>query len=417
MRPRYLALLPGLLLVACATPADPPAPAASASSTQTPPEPEASAETNAEPTAPPTASIAVEPPPPPKKKCVPPDMGGPRQKGFRVAGTTIVGGAISEDACKLVVWSNLGELLFFDVEQSKLLARLRPGTQPVPAGFIDDQRIAYCGDDEHLSTWDGRSPPVHIATLEPKSPAFACRALMVDPKSKLIAVLAHSAVPTGYGDYTNYGYGYDYYSSFGAREGTVTVFDYEGHAVAKRPKVGVVAPAFAGGWYTAADYNAGLQSRRFYDMHDVSVAPVETWPEGAVFPLLGRGPETFETYSAIGLHSTTPGGKAPEIPRKHGMSMAGAFSPDQAFAVIAYRPDRAGADGGIAFFDPAFKGELGYTPKVSATGFALTPDGAIVVAFDGLNARFLEAPTGKVLGVITAGMPSPDYGYGYGYGL
>ncbi|MFO0619509.1 MAG: hypothetical protein U0414_43380 [Polyangiaceae bacterium] len=347
-------------------------------------------------------AYVAPPPPPPKKTCVPPDMGHAPARGFRAAGTTIVGGAVSSDGCRLVVWSNLGELLFFDVEQAKTLARLRPGANAVPAGFIDDERIVYCGDDEHLSVWDGRSPPKHIATLDPPN-LSSCRALVVDRENGKVAVVGKQD-EWGY-TYPNYGYG-------ATREGTVTVYDFEGHVVAKRPKVGAIAPTFAGGWYSAIDYNVDLQIRRFYDWRDPEAKPLETWPEGAAFPLYGKGPNTFEVYSALVLHNFAPGGRAPDMPRAHGMSIAGAFSPDASTAVVSYRPDREGTDGGVSFFDPTFTRELGHTATISATTFAWRDDGKVVVAFDGVNARFIEAPTGKPLGVITAGLP-PIASYGF----
>lgn len=399
-RTRHLALISGLALVACAPDqAPPPAPSAPV---EAPPVEEVAVEPF-EDLGPSPEAYVEPPPPPPKKTCVPPDMGHAPSKGFRAAGTTIVGGAVSSDGCRLVVWSNLGELLFFDVEQAKTLARLRPGANPVPAGFIDDERIVYCGDDEHLSVWDGRSPPKHIATLDPPSASYSCRALLVDKENGKVAVVSHA----NEWDYSYYSYGYG-----GAREGTVTVYDFEGHVVAKRPKVGAIAPSFAGGWYSAIDFNVDLQIRRFYDWRDPEAKPLETWPEGASFPNYGKGPDTFEVYSALVLHNFVPGGKAPEMPRKHGMSIAGAFAPDQSSVAVSYRPDREGSDGGVAFFDPTFTKELGHAPKISATAFAWTHDGKVVVAFDGLHARFLEAPTGKPLGVITAGLPPMDY-YGY----
>lgn len=401
-RTPHLVLITGLALAACA-PDPAPSPAPTASEDAPPPEPVAVEPV--EDLGPGPEAYVAPPPPPPKKTCVPPDMGHTPARGFRAAGTTIVGGAVSSDGCKLVVWSNLGELLFFDVENAKTLARLRPGAQPVPAAFIDDERIVYCGDDEHLSTWDGRSPPKHIATLDPPRASYSCHGLWFDPTTKRVALLA-------YDPGLNPAYDYGSPWGYGTRAGRVTVYDLDGNIVGQRDKVGTIGASFGGAWFTSVDYNADLQIRRFYDWRDPASKPLDTWPEGAAFPLYGRGPDTFEIYAALVLHNFAPGGKAPEMPRQHGMSIAGAFSPDASVAVVSYRADREGTDGGVSFFDPTFTKELGHSPKISATTFAWTDDGKVVVAFDGVNARFLEAPTGKPLGVITAGLPPVDYSSG-----
>lgn len=360
----------------------------------------------------PSIELAMpEPPPaPPKKRCAPPDMGGPRRNGFRSPQVGILGGTVSSDGCYLALWNQLGELLYFDVEASKLLARVRPaGGRAIPAGFIDERRVAFCGDNEQLHLWDGRSPPVDIAKLDPARPPYGCRELFVDQEAKRIAVLGY---PEGAnGAYTYFGCGGGgWYDAYAPRPGQLVVYDYQGNVVAKRANLGVNQAAFRGEWFTAIDLNVDLQRRRFYSLRDVEAEPVETWPETAAFPNLGRGPDTFESYGALVLHNFRPGEKPLEIPRKRGIPMTGAYAPEQKHVAIAYRADREGARTGVAIFDPSFTTEIAFVPDVTPSGFVWASDGDTLVAFEGLHARYIDASSGKPLGVITAGVPPTDSG-------
>lgn len=403
MRRSLLASIVGLALTACVereAPPPPPSndPVAASSSAAPPLEPVVDLGPAPEPAMPEPAA------PLPRKKCVPPDMGGPRQNGFLSPQVGILGGTVSSDGCYLALWNQLGELLYFDVEASKLLARVRPsGGRAIPAGFIDDKRVAFCGDNEQLHLWDGRSPPVDIAKLDPARPPYGCRELFVDQEAKRIAVLGYPGGANG--SYQSYGGCGGWYGDYAPRPGQLVVYDYAGNVVAKRPNVGVKEAAFAGEWFTAIDMNFDLQKRRFYSLRDLEAAPVETWPETASFPNLGRGPDTFEVYGALVLHNFRPGERPLEIPRKRGIPLLGAYAPDQRHVAIAYRADRVGAQTGVAIFDSTFTTEIAFVPGVTPSSFVWASGGETLVAFEGLHARYIEASTGKPLGVITAGVP------------
>lgn len=340
-------------------------------------------------------------PPVVARRCAPPKVRATRPPAFRMA-SPIIGGAVSNNGCRLAVWNASGELLLFDVEADKLLARIRPGPGAVPAVFVDDARIAFCGDDQHLRLWDGRTAPVAIAELFGSTPTSACRALLVDPETKRLAVVANEGpTPRNRNDLVRKEPG-----NWGGLSATVSVYDLEGHLLGRRANVGAVLPAFAGGWFTSVHYPSRDPVRSFYDWSDDRAAPTLGWPTGAVFPGLGPGPIAFEREDVAALASFAPGAKPPALPKKRGVPYVGAFSP-RGVAALAYASSRS-AGAGISLFDAAFTKELAFVADVAGEGILWTHDGETLVVLERETVRFYDAD-GDALGVVAVGVPPLEF--------
>lgn len=335
--------------------------------------------------------------PSPPKRCAPPQAKTARGPVFRMP-SPIAGGAMSNDGCRLAVWNASGELVLIDVEADALLARLRPGPNEAPAAFIDDRRIAFCGDDQNLQLWDGRRAPVPIAKLGGSTPGAACRALLVDPSAKRLAVVANDGpTPRGRIDLVRKEPG-----SWGGLSATVSIYDLDGHLLGQRSSVGAVEPAFVGGWFTSVHYAPLDPVRSFYDWTNDAVDPTRKWPAGVVFPRLGPGPFAFERDEVARLVSFDEAAKPPVLPTKRGTPYVGAIS-SRGVAALAYASSRAKA-AGISLFDPSFSTEIAFIPDAAAEHLVWTADGATFVALERESARFYGS-NGRALGTIEVGVP------------
>lgn len=380
-----LAVLIGALFVGCSSPgAEGPTGAPA-----TPPPSASPDETHAAPSArvAPSASAVVEAPPPPRR-CYPPNDGGPRDDGFRIAGWPIYKATLTDDGCNLAVANSMGEMLYVDVSTSKILARVRPigSERDIPTVFIDDTRVAFCGDTDFLHFWDGRSQPVDVVKL-PMPPPTGCRAIFADRRNQRIALLI----------------GGDMFSE----QRKLVVMDYAGRILAEHAAVGDSYAAFSGEWFS------WFQSpkRRFLHWSDPAAKPVSEWPTGVRFDGLGAGP--------IGIHGRPPdpigledlsseSAKNPQIPLDRGVPYNGTFSGDGKYAAIFYRadlpsPQKPKAKTGLALFDPAFGAEVAFTPIAWASDYAWIHGGETLVYLYSMEVRFLDVPSLKAHGAISAG--------------
>ncbi|MFO0619508.1 MAG: hypothetical protein U0414_43375 [Polyangiaceae bacterium] len=333
-------------------------------------------------------SVAVEPPP--KKRCYPPNDGGPRDDGFRTPQYPIYKATISDDGCNLAVTNAMGEMLYIDVATSKILARVRPifEERDIPTAFIDDARVAFCGDTDKLHFWDGRSQPVDVVKLPLPSPT-GCRAIYADRTGRRIALLV----------------GGDLY----AEQRKLVVMDHDGKILAERDGVGVSYAAFSGEWFTWFH----LPKRQFLHWTDPNAKPVSAWPEGVAFEGLGRGP--------LGIHGRPPdpigledlsseAAKNPALPLDRGVPYNGTFDVGGKYSVVFYRADlptpaKPKAKTGLALFDAAFHEELGFTEIRWASDYVWTHEGETLAYTDSLDVKFIDVPSMKPRGAITAGKP------------
>lgn len=331
------------------------------------------------------SSAVVDGPAP--KRCYPPNDGGPRDDGFRMPGWPIARASLSPDGCNLAVANSMGEMLYLDVATAKVLARVRPvGNQRIiPVAFVDDTRVAFCGDTDALHLWDGRSPPVDIAKLPMPAP-MGCRDLLADRASGRIAVLSSA----------------DAY----VESRTLTVYDLAGKTLGERKGVSSSYASLSGDWFTYF----GSPKRRFVNWTDPPSKPVSAWPTGVVFgDNVGHGPIGFQGRppDPIGLEDdSSEAAKNPQIPSDQGIPYLGTFSPDGKYAAVFYREDKAAkpkSRTGLVFFDAAFQTELAFTPISWASDFLWIHGGETLAYLYSLDVKFVDVPSGKPHGAISAG--------------
>ena len=324
------------------------------------------------PVALPSASSASAP-----ARCELPSDPQPLGDGFR-ADWPITGIDLSPDGCRIVVTNNIDELLLVDVPTWTVVASIHGGlaNRALAAGFLDDQRIAYCGTDDALRVWDGKSEATKVASLP--GGADDCRAIVIDRALHHIALIGYRGGVPPY---------------------RLRVFDADGKALATRKVPGPFAAALTGDWFSGTDdnaINATSKASRTFVAWKSDEAPTTQPPAGVLFETLGSAKEVLGMgpRGILGLTDPSTGARR-ELPRSHGIPRTGVFSRDASRLFVFFEADGAKNKNGIATYEMPAASERRFELESWASDYVVSHDGRWVLATDGMSVLFLDAKSGE----------------------